>query len=41
MTWNAELYRERHAFVWQAGILNWLDPQRTRWRSTWDAARGN
>lgn len=29
MTWNADLYRERHAFVWRggAGILEWLQPQ--------------
>lgn len=27
MTWNADLYQDRHAFVWQygTGILDWLD----------------
>lgn len=28
MTWNPELYRDRHAFVWQHGhgVLDWLEP---------------
>jgi len=29
MTWDTELYRDKHAFVWQAGlgVLDWLSPQ--------------
>ncbi|PYE56418.1 class I SAM-dependent methyltransferase [Deinococcus yavapaiensis] len=28
-TWNSDLYRDRHAFVWQhgGGVLTWLDAQ--------------